>query len=278
MQDFSVQGQPVIVPADILNRSADRLQMQLRAADGADSAKRDAALKNASKEFESIFIAYLLKVMRETIEESGLTEPGTGKEIYTELFDQEMSRGIARHGALGIADLIYRHLAAQAPPAESGVKPEKEQSKTTSQVLPQSQDDSSRDLEPVIPDFRLPLQAPVTSGYGIRRDPFSHRLRLHRGIDIAAPAGTEIRAARGGTVVFAGYDQGYGNSVVVQHPEGFQTRYAHLGSASVKAGDPVASDQVLGVVGNTGHSTGPHLHFEVIRNGERIDPGETMAE
>ncbi len=278
MQNFPVQGQPAVVPADILNRSAERLQTQIRSARAAESAERDSELKNASQEFESIFIAYLLKIMRETIEKSGLTEEGFGKDVYTELFDQEVSRAIARHGALGIADLIYQRLSAQASSANStgDAKPETAEPNTPSQ-LPPSPGNDSPDGQ-AIPDFKLPLQAPVSSEFGTRRDPFSHLPRVHKGIDLAAPAGTEVCAAQAGTVVFAGYDRGYGNSVVVQHPEGYQTRYAHLGSTSVKAGDVVENEQVLGVVGNTGHSAGVHLHFEVIRNGEQIDPREAMAE
>jgi murein DD-endopeptidase MepM/ murein hydrolase activator NlpD len=280
MQNLPIQGPPVLIPTDILTRSSDRLQTQLRAADGAEGAKRDSELKKASQEFESIFIAYLLKVMRDTIEESGLTEGGFGKEIYTELFDQEMSRSIAQHGALGIAELIYKRLSNVAPAPESGgvAKPTAEEPQNPSRLPAPSRPNSPEDLESEIPDFKLPVQATISSGFGIRKDPFSHQPRSHRGIDLAVPAGTEVRAARGGEVVFAGYERGYGNTVVIQHPEGFQTRYAHLGASSVKAGDVVADEQLLGVVGSTGHSTGPHLHFEVIRYGERIDPRLAMAE
>ncbi len=280
MQNFPVQSQsrPAVIPLDVLNRSAEHLQTQLRSAGASESAKRDAELKSAAQEFESIFTAYLLKIMRETIEKSGLTEEGFGKDVYTELFDQEVSRGIARHGALGIADLIYRQLSAQTSSANptGDAKPESLEPNTPSQLLP-SPGSGSPDGQ-AIPDFKLPLQAPVSSEFGVRRDPFSHLPRAHKGIDLAAPAGTEVRAAQAGTVVFAGYDRGYGNSVVVQHPEGYQTRYAHLGSISVKAGDIVVDEQALGVVGNTGHSAGMHLHFEVIRNGEQINPREAMAE
>lgn len=279
MQNLPIQG-PVLIPTDVLTRSSDRLQTQVRAAVGAEGAKRDAELKKASQEFESIFIAYLLKVMRDTIEESGLTEAGFGKQIYTELFDQEMSRSIAQHGALGIAELLYKRLStvAPAPESEGVAKPKANESPNPSPLPDPSRQDSPEDLESEIPDFKLPVQAPISSGFGIRRDPFSRQARFHKGIDLAVPAGTEVRAAKGGEVVYAGCEGGYGNTVVIQHPEGFQTRYAHLGASSVKVGDTVADEQLLGVVGSTGHSTGPHLHFEVIRYGERIDPRSAMAE
>jgi murein DD-endopeptidase MepM/ murein hydrolase activator NlpD len=75
-----------------------------------------------------------------------------------------------------------------------------------------------------------------------------------------------------GTVVSAGYENGYGNTILIQHSGGLQTRYAHLGSMNVKTGDVVASQQMIGSVGDTGRSTGPHLHFEVIKMGKAIDP------
>jgi murein DD-endopeptidase MepM/ murein hydrolase activator NlpD len=269
MQDLPVRGLPLHVPTDILSRSPERLQNRLRAAEGADAARRDSELKKASREFESIFVAYLLKVMRDTIEESGLTEGGLGKGIYTELFDQEVSRGIAQHGALGIAELLYGRLSARMPESGAGA----ERMPFPSRVPSAPRETAPPEPESEIPDFSLPLQAPVSSNFGPREDPVSHRPSFHKGIDLAAPEGTEVRAARGGEVLFVGYDGGYGNSVVVRHSQGFQTRYAHLGSVNVKAGETVEDEQLLGVVGNTGRSTGPHLHFEVIRNGEQVNPG-----
>ncbi len=95
----------------------------------------------------------------------------------------------------------------------------------------------------------------------------------HRGIDIAARTGTPIRAADGGYVVFAGRDTwGYGNQVVIDHGNGFKTRYAHLQTIGVKSGDTVKKDQKIGTMGNTGRSTGPHLHFEIIKNGVVQNP------
>jgi murein DD-endopeptidase MepM/ murein hydrolase activator NlpD len=112
----------------------------------------------------------------------------------------------------------------------------------------------------------------------MRQDPFTQELRFHRGIDIAAPEGTPVEAALGGKVLFSGYADGFGNTVVVEHGEGYQTRYAHLGSLEVVKGDLLETEQLLGSVGSTGRSTGPHLHFEVSRYGERINPSRALAE
>jgi murein DD-endopeptidase MepM/ murein hydrolase activator NlpD len=272
MQNLPVQG--VLLHTDLLvSRTPDRLQTQLQAARRGDAGERDSALKKASCEFESIFIAYLLKVMRDTIEESGLTEGGLGKGIYTELFDQEVSRGMAEHGALGIADLVYKQLSARIPDPGTAT----DSSRAPSMVTPRSEKETATVPGADVPDFNLPLRAPVSSKFGIRTDPFTRRPGIHKGIDLAAPVGTEVRAAKGGVVLSAGPDRGFGNSVVIQHTEGYQTRYAHLGSISVKAGETVEDEQPLGTVGSTGHSTGPHLHFEVIRYGVQINPGVAPA-
>jgi murein DD-endopeptidase MepM/ murein hydrolase activator NlpD len=138
--------------------------------------------------------------------------------------------------------------------------------------------ESPREPDSEISDIHLPVRAPVSSNFGIRTDPFTRQLRFHKGMDLAAPQGTEVRAAQGGAVIFAGFKQGYGNTVVVQHAGGLETTYAHLGSTSVKKGDCVATEQVLGTVGSTGHSTGPHLHFEVARWGEPQDPRNTLSD
>ena len=124
----------------------------------------------------------------------------------------------------------------------------------------------------------MPVHAHLSSAFGTRKDPFTHEMRFHRGVDLAAPSGMEVRAACAGRVVSSGFEKGYGNTVVVQHPGGFETRYAHLGTLQVKTGDTLQPKQVLGTVGSTGRSTGPHLHFEVSRHGIKLDPAALLAD
>jgi murein DD-endopeptidase MepM/ murein hydrolase activator NlpD len=112
----------------------------------------------------------------------------------------------------------------------------------------------------------------------MRKDPFTRQLRFHKGMDLAAPEGSEVRAAMEGEVVFAGFKSGYGNTIIVQQAGGLETTYAHLASIDVKEGAAISADQILGSVGNTGHSTGPHLHFEVSRWGELIDPRNALTD
>lgn len=112
----------------------------------------------------------------------------------------------------------------------------------------------------------------LSSRFGYRRHPLTGKIRFHRGIDIAAPHGTPIRAFRGGTVVFSGPRGGYGFAVDIEHENGVVTRYAHNAKNLVRVGTRVRAGDPIAKVGSTGHSTGPHIHFEVIRRGERIDP------
>ncbi|QRM55616.1 M23 family metallopeptidase [Sinorhizobium sp. BG8] len=112
----------------------------------------------------------------------------------------------------------------------------------------------------------------VTSRFGNRTDPFLGRLALHAGIDFRARVGTEIHATGAGTVLTAGATGGYGNMVEISHGNGVTTRYAHLSRVLVKAGDKVEAGDPVGLSGTTGRSTGPHLHYEVRRNGKAIDP------
>jgi murein DD-endopeptidase MepM/ murein hydrolase activator NlpD len=111
-----------------------------------------------------------------------------------------------------------------------------------------------------------PVSGPITSGYGYRWG------RLHEGIDIAVPEGTPIRAAASGTVIIAGWTGGYGNYTCIDHGGGLSTCYGHQSAYAVSAGDSVGQGQIIGYSGNTGSSTGPHLHFEVRINGASTDP------
>jgi murein DD-endopeptidase MepM/ murein hydrolase activator NlpD len=121
--------------------------------------------------------------------------------------------------------------------------------------------------------FLRPVHGVVTSPFGMRWG------RLHAGIDFGAPSGAAVGAAGRGTVVSAGWNSGgYGNLVVIQHRLGFQSWYAHLSAVHVRAGQGVGGGTRIGSVGSTGASTGPHLHFEVRRNGTPIDPAPYLLQ
>ena len=124
----------------------------------------------------------------------------------------------------------------------------------------------------------MPVRGYVTERQGMRRDPFNPSVRdFHTGIDISAPEGTRVVAPADGTVIFAGYRAGYGNIVVVDHKFGVITRYGHLSRFNVQSGQRITRSDVIGYVGSTGRSTGPHLHFEIWVHNKSIDPLRYMA-
>ena len=122
-----------------------------------------------------------------------------------------------------------------------------------------------------------PVNGPVGSGFGFRSDPFSGRAALHTGLDVPAETGTPILAAAGGLVVTTEPHAAYGNLVEIDHGNGLLTRYAHNSKVLVKTGDLVKRGQAVAQVGNSGRSTGPHLHFEVLVEGVPQNPARFLA-
>jgi murein DD-endopeptidase MepM/ murein hydrolase activator NlpD len=125
---------------------------------------------------------------------------------------------------------------------------------------------------------RLPLQGAVSSGFGKRRSPWTGEPEFHRGIDLKAPAGTPVKAGGSGVVRFAGRSGAYGNVVVLDHGQGIESRYGHLHTIDVQQGQRVERDEPIGIIGNTGRSTSPHLHYEVLVSGQPVDPQQLPRE
>ncbi|WAA09581.1 M23 family metallopeptidase [Fervidibacillus albus] len=112
----------------------------------------------------------------------------------------------------------------------------------------------------------------ITSEYGIRSDPFNYATSFHSGIDIRGSYGTPVFAAADGKVIFAEYYGGYGNTIKIQHNGTYTTLYGHLSKIDVDVGDTVKKGDIIGAIGSTGRSTGPHLHYEIIKNGKTVNP------
>ena len=120
--------------------------------------------------------------------------------------------------------------------------------------------------------FAWPVRGPITSPFGMRVDPVTGNYQLHSGIDIGADYGVPITASADGSVIYAGWYGGYGYAIIIDHGGGWSTLYAHCSAMYVSANQPVRQGQVIGAVGATGWATGPHLHFEIRRNGVPLDP------
>jgi len=117
----------------------------------------------------------------------------------------------------------------------------------------------------------------LTSRYGYRRDPFTGRVRHHNGIDVAASHGASVRASAKGTVVYSGWDNLYGNLIKIDHGNGMETWYAHLSKRLADKGEFVERDTIIGKLGSTGRSTGPHLHYEVRVNDKVVDAEKYLS-
>jgi len=214
------------------------------------------AVKAVAREMESLFAYEMLKVMRETV---GTSSKGTlGQDSYMSMFDMEISKLFAQRG-LGLQDLLAKNINHQS---------EKTGNATTQPVKP-AQQKLSEGIKDLLPDADAPK---ISSNFGMRTDPFTDTPAFHRGLDIAAPAGADIHPIRSGTVVYSGEQEGYGNLVIIDHGDGFQSKYAHNQNNLVQQGQVVDTGSVIAHVGDTGRSTGPHLHFELLQDGKRIDP------
>ncbi|MCX7792854.1 MAG: peptidoglycan DD-metalloendopeptidase family protein [Thermodesulfovibrionales bacterium] len=197
-------------------------------------------IREVSKELESLFLYELLKIMRRTVG----SQDSLQKDVYTSLFDLELSKLLAERGT-GLQKVIERQLL-NSPLLSTGL---------------------DLNSNPV-----LPADGAVTSKFGERLHPLTGKWSLHKGIDIAAPYGSPVRAVRDGKVIFSGYTDGYGNLVVIDHGDGILTRYAHNRKNMVKEGDRVKAGDIIAEVGSSGLSTGAHLHFEVFLDDKPIDP------
>jgi len=120
--------------------------------------------------------------------------------------------------------------------------------------------------------FIWPVRGPITSPFGYRTDPYTGRYALHSGVDIGVDYGTPIRAAADGRIIYAGWYGGYGNLITIDNGDGYSTLYAHCSAMYVSVDQNVQRGQVIGAVGATGYATGPHLHFEIRKNGVPFDP------
>ncbi len=220
-------------------------------------AKRgDEALKKACKEFESVLTNELLKSRRRSVQKCDLFHGGKGEEIYESLLDQELAKKMAGNGPQSLASILYRQLRKGGG-----------QDETTGEMSLQGA------REPLGLAPLMPLQeAQLSSPFGWRKNPVSGDDQFHYGIDLAAQEGAAVRAPVEGRVLMSEFKGKYGNLVVLDHGQGLSTLYAHNRENKVKEGDWVKRGDLLATVGSTGRSTGPHLHFEVKRQGASEDP------
>ena len=267
--------------------------------DPAAIAARRAKVRELAEQFESMLIAQMLRQMRQSMlsDDSGESE-GLGSRTMTDTIDGQLALTLSRSSRLGLADFLANAIERQsesgagpgrplpflleapsaiplhAPPLKRIATPQESLPPTATGTPPAAMD-RIRALLPVDAEGGAAPTLPAgteTSAFGWREDPITGQRRFHSGTDVRMAYGQGVRVAAGGKVASVGNQGGYGLTVVVDHGSGVETRYAHLSSSPIKPGDLVESGQVIAQSGNSGRSTGPHLHFEVLKGGQAVDP------
>jgi murein DD-endopeptidase MepM/ murein hydrolase activator NlpD len=230
-----------------------------------------AQIKLLAQQFEAMLTTQMLREMRRSMldDDQEQKENGFGLETMTDTTDAELGSALSRVGGIGLTSSLLkafeRQIAGESQSNESGAAANITGASAQADVV------KSPIPKPLqVSDVTAPAR--VSSRFGWRQDPLTGEASFHQGVDLAVAYGRDVKAAADGVVSFAGVQNGYGNTVVIDHQDGRQTRYAHLSQELVRAGDAVTEGQVLGKSGNSGRSTGPHLHFEVLVNGKPVDP------
>jgi len=238
-----------------------------------------ASVEQVAQEFEALLLAQMVQQMRQSFLSEEEPEGGEGLDLglqgLTETIHVELARALSKAGGIGLAEVLQRSMTRGGEP---GMATPAQPVPAVTESLPEPAivaAGSRRSSAPPGPGgsrLRLPFSAPASSDYGWRADPFHGQRRFHAGIDLKAAYGQEVPAAGAGRVVAAGDQGAYGLTVVLEHDNGVRTRYAHLSALQVQPGQEIARGTVVGRVGQSGRATGPHLHFEVLVNGQRVDP------
>jgi murein DD-endopeptidase MepM/ murein hydrolase activator NlpD len=237
---------------------------------GADvQSLRRGSPREVAHEFEAMLLAQMISAMRKTVPESSLLGSSPHRQVLDGVFDMEMARALSADQGLGLSEVLTRQLGleeekagALKPAAQTTVGP---QASAGAPATAPSADGSGAELT-------LPVRGRVSSGFGPRRHPVDGRTHFHSGIAVAAPRGTEVVSPAAGEVVETGSGGVSGRYLRVRHGDGTVSSYAHLERIAVREGDRIEGGRVLGTVGTTGRTTGPHLHLSVHREGDAIDP------
>jgi murein DD-endopeptidase MepM/ murein hydrolase activator NlpD len=239
-----------------------------------DSSKRTDVdrqeIKRLAQQFEAMLMTQMLREMRRSmLDDEEAKENGFGAEAMTDTADVELGAALSRTGGIGLTQSLLKVFERQITGIQeavgTGTAARADEAGVAGQIAAVSKSSAL-----LLSD--VTTSAPVSSKFGWRLDPLSGETKFHQGVDIAVAYGHDVKAAADGIVSFAGVQNGYGNTVVIDHGGGRQTRYAHLSQELVRAGDVVSEGQVLGKSGNSGRSTGPHLHFEMLVNGRPVNP------
>lgn len=205
--------------------------------------------KAAAQQLEAFFLRRLLAEARP--KGTGMLDGGFAGDTFKDMLDEAIADKMAKAGGLGMAEMFSQQLGGTGN-ASSSIEPYLEHAHG-------------------VPQLAAPVPGGIGSGYGPRVG-HSGEVHQHRGLDLYAKLGDPVKSSAPGVVAHAGPAGTYGNLVIIKHAHGYSTRYAHLSAVDVRVGDKVTTGQQVGEVGSTGLSDGPHLHFEVRKGDQAIDP------
>ncbi len=224
-----------------------------------ENLERDEKIRRIAIQFEQILLENLLK---EAFKEEENNESskifGNSFNALKDFKTMMLSQYFSESGGLGYQEVIERQI--------------KEKLLT---------DNNSSNMKRIresmnfIEDGEIELPVPptkITSPFGYRRDPIDGKRRFHAGIDLRVKIGTPVKSIMSGEVIYSGWKKGYGNIIVIRHKNGIETKYAHNSKILINSGDRVNAGDTIALSGSSGRSTGPHLHFEVLKDGKPINP------
>ncbi len=238
-------------------------------------------LKKAAKNFESYVMSFMYKSMYEAVPKNDVMGRSDFEGVFMNMYLEEATKNspdVPGSLANQLVKQYEKHLGTEAEDevGEINVSTTNVNKSVTGQLLSFVNNyRQDRAMQNVFKDFDAMIakvEGQVSSKYGMRKHPILKEERFHSGVDVALELGAPVKAASKGNVIFAGEQGGYGNTVVLDHGLGVSSVYAHLSEIHVKEGEKVNKNDLVGKVGSTGVSTGPHLHFEVRKDGKTIDP------
>jgi murein DD-endopeptidase MepM/ murein hydrolase activator NlpD len=217
-----------------------------------------------------MLMTQMLREMRRSMLDEDDQQEGLGGSTLTDTMDVELGQALSKSGGIGLADVLLRAWQKQFGDSTSeGALPNVVAAAAAAAA---GKTPAGMAAPTILNPSDVTDLAPISSAFGWRQDPVNGSARFHKGLDIAVAYGADVKAAAPGRVSFSGVQNGYGNTVVIDHEGGRQTRYAHLSEQLVRVGDVVAEGQLVGKSGNSGRTTGPHLHFELLVDGQPVNP------
>jgi murein DD-endopeptidase MepM/ murein hydrolase activator NlpD len=270
--------------ADTILNSVNALAPSLAAAGApasATGATDPAKVKDLASQFEGLLLSKMMQDLKLSLGGED-DNPDSGNDIgpLGDVMTSELGLALSRAGGFGLGKALSGALLKQLPHGQSSAD-DTVAGLAAGTDLPIAGGTTGTPTVQTMPapapaaataSAPAPAAARVSSGFGWRSDPINGETKFHKGLDLALAQGTPVYAPADGRVESVGQQTGYGLTVVVRHANGFETRYAHLSAANVRAGDTITTGEAIAHTGNTGRSTGAHLHLEVLQNSQPVDP------